>query len=650
MFKLHSEYKPTGDQPQAINQLVKGIEEGKKFQTLLGVTGSGKTFTMANIIEKTQKPTLVLAHNKTLAGQLYIEFKEFFPENNVEYFVSFYDFYQPEAYVPVSDTYIEKDAQINDEIDKLRHSATASLFETRNTIIVASVSCIYGLGDPIDYENMIISLRTGMIKDRNELLKKLIKLQYTRDDLSLKRGTFRARGDVVEVFPSTEGETGVIRISFWGDEIERMDQVNSVTGKVEGERKHIMIFPNSHYVTTDEKMNKAISTIEEELKERVEYFKENNKLIEAQRIEERTNFDIEMMKETGFCQGIENYSRHISGREPGSTPYTLFDYFPDDYLLLIDESHATIPQVRAMYNGDRARKESLVNYGFRLPSAFDNRPLKFQEFEDRINQCIFVSATPGDYEKEHTEATVEQIIRPTGLLDPKIEVKPIDIQVDDLIEQINERTKKSERVLVTTLTKKMAEDLTGYLKNIDIKVRYMHSDIKTLERSEIIRNLRLGKFDVLVGINLLREGLDIPEVSLVAILDADKEGFLRSERSLIQTIGRAARNTDGKVIMYADELTDSMEKAIKETNRRREIQEKYNKEHNITPKTINKAIRESIRATYQVAEDSAEYKMEAGETLQQTIDRLTQEMIKFANELDFENAAKIRDKIKELKA
>lgn len=650
MFKLHSEYKPTGDQPQAIDKLVKGIEEGKKFQTLLGVTGSGKTFTMANIIAKTQKPTLVLAHNKTLAGQLYSEFKEFFPENNVEYFVSFYDFYQPEAYVPVSDTYIEKDAQINDEIDKLRHSATASLFETRNTIIVASVSCIYGLGDPIDYENMIISLRTGMIKDRNELLKKLIKLQYTRDDLSLKRGTFRARGDVVEVFPSTEGETGVIRISFWGDEIERMDQVNSVTGKVEGERKHVMIFPNSHYVTTDEKMQKAIGTIEEELKERVVYFKENNKLLEAQRIEERTNFDIEMMKETGFCQGIENYSRHISGRAPGSTPFTLFDYFPEDYLLLIDESHATIPQVRAMYNGDRARKETLVNYGFRLPSAFDNRPLKFHEFEERINQCIFVSATPGDYEKEHSQATVEQIIRPTGLLDPKIEVKPIDIQVDDLIEQINERTKKGERVLVTTLTKKMAEDLTGYLKNIDIKVQYMHSDIKTLQRSEIIRDLRLGKFDVLVGINLLREGLDIPEVSLVAILDADKEGFLRSERSLIQTIGRAARNTDGKVIMYADELTDSMEKAIKETNRRREIQEKYNKEHNITPKTINKAIRESIRATYQVAEDDAEYKIEKGETVEETINRLTQEMIKFADELDFENAAKIRDKIKELKA
>ena len=649
MFKLHSEYKPTGDQPQAIDKLVKGIEEGKNFQTLLGVTGSGKTFTMANIIEKTQKPTLVLAHNKTLAGQLYSEFKEFFPENNVEYFVSFYDFYQPEAYVPVSDTYIEKDAQINDEIDKLRHSATASLFETRNTIIVASVSCIYGLGDPIDYENMIISLRTGLIKDRNELLKKLIKLQYTRDDLSLKRGTFRARGDVVEVFPSTEGETGVIRISFWGDEIERMDQVNSVTGKVEGERKHVMIFPNSHYVTTDEKMQKAIGTIEEELKERVEYFKENNKLLEAQRIEERTNFDIEMMKETGFCQGIENYSRHISGRAPGSTPFTLFDYFPEDYLLLIDESHATIPQVRAMYNGDRARKETLVNYGFRLPSAFDNRPLKFHEFEERINQCIFVSATPGDYEKEHSQATVEQIIRPTGLLDPKIEVKPIDIQVDDLIEQINERTKKGERVLVTTLTKKMAEDLTGYLKNIDIKVQYMHSDIKTLQRSEIIRDLRLGKFDVLVGINLLREGLDIPEVSLVAILDADKEGFLRSERSLIQTIGRAARNTDGKVIMYADELTDSMEKAIKETNRRREIQEKYNKEHNIIPKTITKAIRESIKATYQVAEDNIEYKIEKGETIEQTIDRLTQEMIKYANDLDFENAAKIRDKIKELK-
>ena len=650
MFKLHSEYKPTGDQPQAIEKLVKGIEEGKKFQTLLGVTGSGKTFTMANIIAKTQKPTLVLAHNKTLAGQLYSEFKEFFPENNVEYFVSFYDFYQPEAYVPVSDTYIEKDAQINDEIDKLRHSATASLFETRNTIIVASVSCIYGLGDPIDYENMIISLRTGMIIDRNELLKKLIKLQYTRDDLSLKRGTFRARGDVVEVFPSTEGETGVIRISFWGDEIERMDQVNSVTGKVEGERKHVMIFPNSHYVTTDEKTQKAIGTIEEELKERAEYFKENNKLLEAQRIEERTNFDIEMMKETGFCQGIENYSRHISGRAPGSTPFTLSDYFPEDYLLLIDESHATIPQVRAIYNGDRARKETLVNYGFRLPSAFDNRPLKFHEFEERINQCIFVSATPGDYEKEHSQATVEQIIRPTGLLDPKIEVKPIDIQVDDLIEQINERTKKGERVLVTTLTKKMAEDLTGYLKNIDIKVQYMHSDIKTLQRSEIIRDLRLGKFDVLVGINLLREGLDIPEVSLVAILDADKEGFLRSERSLIQTIGRVARNTDGKVIMYADELTDSMEKAIKETNRRREIQEKYNKEHNITPKTINKAIRESIRATYQVAEDDAEYKIEKGETVEETINRLTQEMIKFAGELDFENAAKIRDKIKELKA
>ena len=547
MFKLHSEYKPTGDQPQAIEKLVKGIEEGKKFQTLLGVTGSGKTFTMANIIAKTQKPTLVLAHNKTLAGQLYSEFKEFFPENNVEYFVSFYDFYQPEAYVPVSDTYIEKDAQINDEIDKLRHSATASLFETRNTIIVASVSCIYGLGDPIDYENMIISLRTGMIKDRNELLKKLIKLQYTRDDLSLKRGTFRARGDVVEVFPSTEGETGVIRISFWGDEIERMDQVNSVTGKVEGERKHVMIFPNSHYVTTDEKMQKAIGTIEEELKERVEYFKENNKLLEAQRIEERTNFDIEMMKETGFCQGIENYSRHISGRAPGSTPFTLFDYFPEDYLLLIDESHATIPQVRAMYNGDRARKESLVNYGFRLPSAFDNRPLKFDEFEKKINQCIFVSATPAEYEKEHSNGNiVEQIIRPTGLLDPKVVLRPSENQIDDLISEIQKRVNiddedKKERVLVTTLTKKQAEDLTQYLKNIGIKAEYLHSDIKALERLKIIKDLRMGKFDVLIGINLLREGLDIPEVSLVAILNADKEGFLRSERSLIQTIRKSCK-------------------------------------------------------------------------------------------------------------
>ena len=648
MFKLHSEYKPTGDQPQAIEYLSKGIEDGKKFQTLLGVTGSGKTFTMANIIEKTQRPTLVLAHNKTLAGQLYSEFREFFPENRVEYFVSYYDYYQPEAYVPLSDTYIEKDASINDEIDKLRHSATASLFETRDVIVVASVSCIYGLGDPIDYENMIISLRPGMQKDRNELLKKLISLQYTRNELDFKRGTFRAKGDVVEIYPSDESETAV-RVSFWGDEIEKIDSINALTGKVEGSRNHVMIFPNSHYVTTADKMERAITTIQEELKERVKYFKDNGKLLEAQRIEERTNFDLEMMKETGFCQGIENYSRHISGREPGSAPFTLFDYFPKDFLLLIDESHATIPQVRAMYNGDRARKETLVNYGFRLPSAFDNRPLKFEEFEERINQVVFVSATPGDYEKEHSkERVVEQIIRPTGLLDPKIEVRPVENQVDDLIKQIRERTERNERILVTTLTKKMAEDLTKYLTGLDIKVRYMHSDIKALERMEIIRDLRMGKFDVLVGINLLREGLDIPEVSLVAILDADKEGFLRSERSLIQTIGRAARNTDGKVIMYADELTESMDKAITETNRRRKIQQEYNAEHNITPTTIKKAIRETIKATYQVSDNQEKLNIKKGETVEDAVNRLTEEMLKYAQNLEFEKAAEIRDQIKQL--
>ena len=648
MFKLHSEYKPTGDQPQAIEYLSKGIEDGKKFQTLLGVTGSGKTFTMANIIEKTQRPTLVLAHNKTLAGQLYSEFKEFFPENRVEYFVSYYDYYQPEAYVPSSDTYIEKDASINDEIDKLRHSATASLFETRDVIVVASVSCIYGLGDPIDYENMIISLRPGMQKDRNELLKKLISLQYTRNELDFKRGTFRAKGDVVEIYPSDESETAV-RVSFWGDEIEKIDSINALTGKVEGSRNHVMIFPNSHYVTTADKMERAITTIQEELKERVKYFKDNGKLLEAQRIEERTNFDLEMMKETGFCQGIENYSRHISGREPGSAPFTLFDYFPKDFLLLIDESHATIPQVRAMYNGDRARKETLVNYGFRLPSAFDNRPLKFEEFEERINQVVFVSATPGDYEKEHSkERVVEQIIRPTGLLDPKIEVRPVENQVDDLIKQIRERTERNERILVTTLTKKMAEDLTKYLTGLDIKVRYMQSDIKALERMEIIRDLRMGKFDVLVGINLLREGLDIPEVSLVAILDADKEGFLRSERSLIQTIGRAARNTDGKVIMYADELTESMDKAITETNRRRKIQQEYNAEHNITPTTIKKAIRETIKATYQVSDNQEKLNIKKGETVEDAVNRLTEEMLKYAQNLEFEKAAEIRDQIKQL--
>ena len=647
MFKLHSEYKPTGDQPQAIEYLSKGIEHGKKFQTLLGVTGSGKTFTMANIIQNVQKPTLVLAHNKTLAGQLYSEFKEFFPENHVEYFVSYYDYYQPESYIAQSDTYIEKDASINDEIDKLRHSATASLFETRDVIIVASVSCIYGLGDPIDYENMIVSLRPGMEISRDKIMKKLINMQYSRNEIDFKRGTFRAKGDILEIYPSDKSESA-IRAEFWGDEIEKISEINPVTGKSIGIRQHVMIFPNSHYVTSKDKMEKALKTIEEEMNERVAYFKSQNKLIEAQRIQERTNFDMEMMKETGFCQGIENYSRHISGREPGSAPFTLFDYFPDDFLLLIDESHATIPQVRAMYNGDRARKDSLVKYGFRLPSAYDNRPLTFNEFENRINQVVFVSATPGDYEQEHSkENVVEQIIRPTGLLDPKIEVKPVTNQVDDLIEQIRIRVERKERVLVTTLTKKMAEDLTSYLKSLDIKVNYMHSDIKALERMEIIRNLRLGEFDVLVGINLLREGLDIPEVSLVAILDADKEGFLRSERSLIQTIGRAARNTDGTVIMYADSLTDSMEKAISETNRRRSIQEAYNEEHHIIPKTIKKSIRDSIKAI-QTENIGVEYKFEKEEDIQSTISKLTDEMLEHASKMEFEQAAELRDKIKEL--
>ena len=647
MFKLHSEYKPTGDQPQAIEYLSKGIKEGKKFQTLLGVTGSGKTFTMANIIQKVQRPTLVLAHNKTLAGQLYSEFKEFFPENNVEYFVSYYDYYQPESYIPSTDTYIEKDSSINDEIDKLRHSATLSLFETRDVIIVASVSCIYGLGDPIDYQEMMLSLRPGMSKSRDQVLKKLISMQYTRNEIDFKRGTFRAKGDIVEIYPSDQSESAV-RVEFWGDEIEKIVEINALTGKPIGTRRHILISPASHYVTTKDKMERAIVTIEQEMEERVKYFKSQNKLIEAQRIEERTNFDIEMMKETGFCSGIENYSRHISGRQVGSPPYTLFDYFPKDFLLLIDESHATIPQVKAMYNGDRARKESLVNYGFRLPSAFDNRPLTFKEFEERINQVVFVSATPADYEKEHSkDNVVEQIIRPTGLLDPKIEVKPVTNQIDDLLEQIRLRIEKKERVLVTTLTKKMAEDLTEYLKSLDIKVNYIHSDTKALERMKIIRDLRLGEFDVLVGINLLREGLDIPEVSLVAILDADKEGFLRSERSLIQTIGRAARNTDGTVIMYADELTDSMEKAIKETNRRRGIQEAYNKEHNITPTTIKKSIRDSIRAI-QTENIGVEYKLEKEEDIKETINKLTEEMLEFASKMEFEQAAEIRDKIKEL--
>ncbi len=602
---------------------------------------------MANIIEKTQRPTLVLAHNKTLAGQLYSEFKEFFPENRVEYFVSYYDYYQPESYIAASDTYIEKDASINDEIDKLRHSATLSLFETRDVIVVASVSCIYGLGDPEDYQEMMLSLRPNMEKSRDEVMKKLVTMQYSRNEIDFKRGTFRAKGDILEIYPSSTSESA-LRVEFWGDEIEKISEINPLTGKAIGTREHVLIPPASQYVTSRDKLDKAIVTIEEELEERIKYFKSQNKLIEAQRIEERTNFDIEMMKETGFCQGIENYSRHMSGRKAGSPPYTLFDYFPKDYLLLIDESHATIPQVRAMYNGDKSRKDSLVNYGFRLPSAYDNRPLKFEEFEQRINQVVFVSATPADYEKEHSkENVVEQIIRPTGLLDPKIEVKPVTNQVDDLIEQIRLRVEKKERVLVTTLTKKMAEDLTEYLKSLDIKVNYMHSDTKALERMEIIRNLRLGEFDVLVGINLLREGLDIPEVSLVAILDADKEGFLRSERSLIQTIGRAARNTDGTVIMYADSLTDSMEKAISETNRRRKIQTEYNKAHGITPKTINKSVRDAIRAV-QTEDIGVEFKAEKGEDIKETISKLTDEMLEFASKMEFEKAADARDKIKEL--
>ena len=602
---------------------------------------------MANIIAKTQRPTLVLAHNKTLAGQLYSEFKEFFPENRVEYFVSYYDYYQPESYIAASDTYIEKDASINDEIDKLRHSATLSLFETRDVIVVASVSCIYGLGDPEDYQEMMLSLRPNMEKSRDDVMRKLVTMQYSRNEIDFKRGTFRAKGDILEIYPSSTSESA-LRVEFWGDEIEKISEINPLTGKAIGTREHVLIPPASQYVTSREKLDRAIVTIEEELEERIKYFKSQNKLIEAQRIEERTNFDIEMMKETGFCQGIENYSRHMSGRKAGSPPYTLFDYFPKDYLLLIDESHATIPQVRAMYNGDKSRKDSLVNYGFRLPSAYDNRPLKFEEFEERINQVVFVSATPADYEKEHSkENVVEQIIRPTGLLDPKIEVKPVTNQVDDLIEQIRIRVEKKERILVTTLTKKMAEDLTEYLKSLDIKVNYMHSETKALERMEIIRNLRLGEFDVLVGINLLREGLDIPEVSLVAILDADKEGFLRSERSLIQTIGRAARNTDGTVIMYADVLTDSMEKAISETNRRRKIQTEYNETHGITPKTINKSVRDAIRAV-QTEDIGVEFKAEKGEDIKETINKLTDEMLEFASKMEFEKAAEARDKIKEL--
>jgi len=643
MFKLHSKFKPTGDQPQAIEKLVEGIEKGLKHQTLLGVTGSGKTFTMANIIERVQKPTLILAHNKTLAGQLFSEFREFFPENAVEYFVSYYDYYQPEAYIAQTDTYIEKDSAINDEIDKLRHSATAALFERRDVIIVASVSCIYGLGDPDDYSNLTISLRPGMEKDRDELLRKLVEIQYERNEFEFTRSKFRVKGDVVEVFPSGYDDKA-IRIEFFGDEIEKISEFDPLTGRAISTLTHTLIHPASHYVTSGEKMKRAIGDIEAELKEVIADFKAQDKLLEAQRIEQRTNFDLEMLQEIGFCSGIENYSRHISGRKPGEAPYTLLDYFPDDFLLFVDESHVTLPQVRGMYSGDRARKDMLVNYGFRLPSAYDNRPLNFGEFEKRVNQAVYVSATPAEYELDKSGGEyAEQIIRPTGLLDPKIEVKPVEGQIDDLIGEIHRCVEKKERVLVTTLTKKMAEDLTEYLKEAGIKVKYLHSDIDTLERMDIIKELRLGVFDVLVGINLLREGLDIPEVSLVAILDADKPGFLRSERSLIQTIGRAARNAEGKVILYGDEVTDAMRYAMRETNRRREIQAKYNEEHGIIPKTIKKEIRDDIEVT-KVAEETVVY--EVKEEL--SVDKLQKEMQKAAKELDFERAAMLRDKIREI--
>ncbi|HLR21134.1 MAG TPA: excinuclease ABC subunit UvrB [Tissierellaceae bacterium] len=647
-FKLESNFEPTGDQPEAIDKLVQGINDDLTGQILLGVTGSGKTFTMANIIEKVQKPTLVIAHNKTLAYQLASEFKEFFPNNAVEYFVSYYDYYQPEAYVPHSDTYIEKDASINDEIDKLRHSATAALFERRDVIIVASVSCIYGLGDPIDYENLMVSLRPGMIKDRDEVMKELVDIQYMRNDVNFIRGTFRVRGDVLEIFPAASDEN-TIRIEFFGDEIDRIVEVNHLTGEVIGYRNHISIFPASHYATSEEKVERALVTIEQELEGRLKELKDQDKLVEAQRLEQRTRYDLEMLEEMGFCQGIENYSRHMSGREPGSRPYTLIDYFPDDFLIITDESHVTIPQIGGMYNGDKARKMNLVEYGFRLPSALDNRPLKFTEFESMVNQIMYVSATPGPYEYKNSQKTVEQIIRPTGLLDPRIEVRPIKHQIDDLVLEIEKTIDKGERVLVTTLTKKMAEDLTRYFTEIDMKVTYLHSDIDTIERMEIIRDLRLGKYDVLVGINLLREGLDLPEVSLIAILDADKEGFLRSETSLVQTIGRAARNVDGKVIMYADRITGSMDRAISETNRRRQIQDEYNKEHNITPTTINKAVREIIEATV-VAEEEAEYEESfTDDEVESMIIGLEEAMLKAAEELDFEKAAELRDKVIRLK-
>lgn len=651
-FILKAPYKPTGDQPQAIEQLVKGFKEGNQCQTLLGVTGSGKTFTMANVIQQLQKPTLVIAHNKTLAAQLYGEFKEMFPENAVEYFVSYYDYYQPEAYVPSSDTYIAKDSAINDEIDKLRLSATMALAERRDVIIVASVSCIYGLGSPVDYQNMVISLRPGMIKDRDEVVAKLIEIQYDRNDMDFHRGTFRVRGDVLEVIPAYESDVA-IRIEFFGDEVDRITEVDILTGEIKDELKHVAIFPASHYVVDKENINRAVKAIEEELEERVKEFKRQDKLLEAQRIAERTNFDIEMMKETGFCSGIENYSRHLAGLAPGQAPYTLIDYFPDDFVIMIDESHKTIPQIGGMYSGDQSRKSTLVDYGFRLPSAKDNRPLNFEEFESKINQVLFVSATPGVYEEEHELLRAEQVIRPTGLLDPEVEVRPVEGQIDDLIGEVNQEISRKNKVLVTTLTKRMAEDLTDYMREIGIRVKYLHSDVDTLERTEIIRDMRLDVFDVLVGINLLREGLDIPEITLVAILDADKEGFLRSETSLIQTIGRAARNSEGHVIMYADKLTDSMRLAIDETERRRKIQMAYNEEHGITPKTIQKAVRDQISISKKVAAEELKLEKDpesmSRKELEKLIGEVTKRMKKAAAELDFESAAELRDKLIELK-
>ena len=651
-FVLHSEYQPTGDQPQAIDALVKGFQEGNQFQTLLGVTGSGKTFTMANVIEKLNKPTLVIAHNKTLAAQLYGEFKEFFPENAVEYFVSYYDYYQPEAYVPSTDTYIEKDSAINDEIDKLRHSATAALTERSDVVIIASVSCIYGLGSPIDYQNMTVSLRPGMEKDRDEVIRRLIDIQYMRNDMDFHRGTFRVRGDVVEIFPASASDRA-IRVEFFGDEVDRIQEIDVVTGEATADLEHMVVFPASHYVVAPDKMERAIAGIEKELDERVKYFKSEDKLIEAQRISERTHFDVEMLRETGFCSGIENYSMHLNGLQPMETPMTLMDYFPDDFLIIVDESHITIPQIGGMFAGDQSRKSTLVEYGFRLPSAKSNRPLNFEEFEGHINQMMFVSATPSTYETEHELLRTEQIIRPTGLLDPELDVRPVKGQVDDLLGEIRKVTEKKGKVLVTTLTKRMAEDLTKYLKEVGVRVRYLHSDIDTLERSEIIRDMRLDVFDVLVGINLLREGLDIPEIQLVAILDADKEGFLRSETSLIQTIGRAARNSEGHVIMYADKITDSMRKAIDETERRRKIQKEYNEEHGIVPKTIQKAVRDRIRISKKAGTDITEEEKDpesmSFEELQRHIAKMMKQMNQAAAELNFEKAAKLRDRMIEYK-